>query len=50
MKRFVLWTGGSYVNASCKDCDFRMPFEGITPLEVIIEACETHDCLRDGDR
>lgn len=48
MKRFVLWTGGSYVNASCIDCDFRMEFDALVKLEVVVKACDSHDCFRDG--
>lgn len=51
MKRFIIWwaRGGDLLIASCRDCDFRMEFE--LPLEgaVILDATNTHDCLRDGD-
>ena len=49
MKRFLFWTGGSYINASCKECDFRFQFDSGTDGAVIEEAAETHDCMRDGD-
>ncbi len=49
MKRFLFWTGGSYVNATCKECDFRIQFGALEDGGVVQEACETHDCLVDGD-
>jgi hypothetical protein len=48
MERFAFWTGGSYVNASCTLCDFRMQFKSGEAGAVIMSACDSHDCMKDG--
>lgn len=49
MKRFMFWiAGASGIHASCRDCDFRLDFGLTEQGGVIEEACNTHDCLRDG--
>lgn len=53
MKRFVFWRSDEnpgQINASCRDCDYRIEFLPVNHTidgERIAEACDTHDCLRD---
>lgn len=48
MKRFLFWSGtGHVLNASCRDCDYRLEFELPADGGVLMEATNTHDCLRD---
>lgn len=47
MERFVFWTGGSIVAASCRLCDLRLEFESPTDGAVVLQATEDHNCLMD---